>query len=140
MTLPFPKPVSVLIVEDSVVVRARLRALLAEERAIHVVAEAASAAQALEQFQIHVPDAIVLDLRLAESSGLDVLQQIKRLAPQCVVIVLTSFDQAEFRELCLRYGADYFFHKATEFERVAEVLSTLANHSNLSSGTLPGQS
>src|SRR5262245_56388216 len=40
MTSSIPKPVSVLIVEDSVVVRARLRALLAEERSINVVAEA----------------------------------------------------------------------------------------------------
>lgn len=129
MTHLLPKPVSVLIVEDSVVVRARMRALLAEERSINVVAEAASASEALEQFQTHLPDAVVLDLRLFESSGLDVLHGIKRAAPRCVVIVLTSYNQTEFRELCHRYGADHFFHKATEFERVAEVLSDLANGS-----------
>lgn len=130
MTAYHSKPVSVLIVEDSVVVRARLRGLLAEERSINVVAEAASAAQALERFRSHMPDAVVLDLCLEESNGLDVLQEIKKAAPRCFVIVLTSYGQLEFRELCLRYGADHFFHKATEFERVVEVLSARANESN----------
>jgi DNA-binding NarL/FixJ family response regulator len=137
MTSSFPKPVSVLIVEDSVVLRARLRALLAEERSINVVAEAASAVQALDRFHTHVPDAVVLDLRLEESSGLDVLVEIKKIAPQCVVIVLTSHNQTEFRQLCHRYGADHFFHKATEFERVAEVLSDLANRSSQQSTPPP---
>lgn len=130
MTTIFPKPVSVLIVEDSVVVRARLRGLLAEERSINVVAEAASAGEALERFRTHLPDAVVLDLCLEESNGLDVLREIKKAAPRCCVVVLTSYSQLEFRELCLRYGADHFFHKASEFERVAEVLSALANEYN----------
>ena len=142
MTAAFPRPVSVLIVEDSVVVRARLRGLLAEERSINVVAEAASATQALERFRTHMPDAVVLDLCLDESNGLDVLQAIKKVAPHCFVIVLTSYHQLEFRELCLRYGANHFFHKASEFERVAEVLSLLASQADRPAGppSSPGTS
>jgi len=128
MNPPPHKPLSVLIVEDSVVVRARLLALLAEETDVNVIAEAASAVEAIERFNTHVPDAVVLDLQLASGSGLDVLQRIRQSARQCVVIMLTNFPQAEFREACHDHGADYFFHKATEFEKVVEVLSALVPH------------
>ena len=123
---PLRKPISVLIVEDSVVIRARLRALLAEERAIHVVAEAAEAEEAIQKFSLSVPDAVVLDLQLRHGSGLNVLRHIRRTGSQCMVIMLTNHAHPEFREVCQQHGADYFFHKATEFERVAEVLAARA--------------
>lgn len=120
------KPITVLIVEDSVIIRARLRALLAEQDAIHVVAEAAEAGEAIKQFGLSTPEAVVLDLQLRQSSGLDVLRHIRRTGAQCLVIMLTNHVQPEFRQACQQHGADYFFHKATEFERVAEVLAARA--------------
>jgi len=130
------KPISVLVVEDSVVVRARLRALLAEERAIHVVAEAGDVEEAIKQFSLLVPDAVVLDLQLRQGSGLDVVRHIRRAGSQCVVIMLTNYAHPDFREVCQRHGADFFFHKATEFERVAEVLAACA--ATESSDSSPG--
>ena len=120
------KIVSVLIVEDSVIVRARLRALLAEDDSVNVVAEAASATEAIERFRVHVPDAVVLDLQLVGSSGLEVLRHVKRVAPRCIVIMLTNHTQQEFRDACHKDGADHFFHKSTEFDRVADVLAALS--------------
>lgn len=126
MNPPLRKPLSVLIVEDSVVVRARLRALLAEEPAIHIVAEASEAQEAIKKFSVSAPDAVVLDLQLRLGSGLDVLRHIRQSGTKCVVIMLTNYTHLEFREVCGQHGADYFFHKATEFERVAEVLAARA--------------
>lgn len=119
------KMVTVLIVEDSVVVRARLRVLLAEDEAVEVVAEATNAAEAIEQFRLHAPTAVVLDLQLAGSSGLEVLRHIKTVTPGCTVIMLTNHAGDEFRETCRKHGADHFFHKSIEFDRVAEVLAAL---------------
>ena len=122
--------VSLLIVEDSVVVRARLRALLAEDDSVNVVAEAASAAEAIERFRVHVPDAVVLDLQLTDSSGLEVLRHVKKACPRCTVIMLTNHTQQEFRDACHKEGADHFFHKSTEFDRVADVLAALSQSQN----------
>jgi len=55
-----------------------------------------------------------------------VLRQIKQAMPLCFVIVLTQYDEPMFAELARTLGADCFFHKSTEFERVAEVLRALA--------------
>ena len=72
------------------------------------------------------PAVVVLDLELPGASGFDLLAQFKLRQPACVVIVLTTYAYPEFRENALRLGADYFFSKAMEFERVTEVLSALA--------------
>jgi two-component system response regulator DesR len=68
---------------------------------------------------------VVLDIELPGLNGFDLLAQFKLQRPGCVVIVLTTYAYPEFRENAMRLGADYFFDKAMEFERVTEVLSAM---------------
>ena len=112
----------VLVADDSLVVRRHLVELLSELPRIEVVGPAADVSQALELYHRHRPRAAVLDIRMPGGSGLDVLGRIKAHDPSCVVIMLTSHALAEFRPRCRELGADFLFHKATEFEKVAEVL------------------
>jgi DNA-binding NarL/FixJ family response regulator len=115
----------ILLVDDSPIVGERLTALINQlHRSIRVVV-AADGIQALSLFGQLQPEAVVLDLELPGVSGFDLLTQFKRRRPGCVVIVLTTYAYPEFRDNALRLGADYFFAKAMEFERVTEVLSAL---------------
>ena len=72
---------SVYIVEDSDSIRARLVDMLGEVAGLRVVGEAESAESAVTGILRTQPDAVVLDIHLAGSSGLDVLRQVHRLAP-----------------------------------------------------------
>lgn len=117
--------VRVLLVEDSLPVRERIRSLIEESGRAEIVGEAGTVAGALARFHQHQPDAVVLDLNLAARDGCEVLMEIKRTRPACVVIVLTNFATPECRESCLKLGADHFFDKSREFERVTEVLAKL---------------
>jgi DNA-binding NarL/FixJ family response regulator len=65
---------------------------------------------------------------------MDLLAQFKREHPACVVMVLTTYAFKEFRQRCLALGADYFFDKSTEFERVTEVLGTFPPRRESKSG------
>lgn len=115
----------VLLVDDSPIVCERLSALIQQLHRSIRVAIATDGAHAVELFaQLH-PAAVVLDLELPGLGGFDLLAQFKRQRPGCVVIILTTYAYPEFRENALRLGADYFFAKAMEFERVTEVLSAL---------------
>jgi DNA-binding NarL/FixJ family response regulator len=116
------KPVAVLIVDDSAFIRSRLRALLVEDDHIRSVGEAASRAEAWTLFEQIRPEAVLLDLRLPDGSGLELLCRIKQAAPTCLVIVLTNSRESVFRRESRRYGADHFLHKATEFEQVVHLL------------------
>jgi DNA-binding NarL/FixJ family response regulator len=115
--------VRVLIADDSGAVRQRLCELLQENHCLRVVGQAASTAEAWALFKQQRPAAVVLDLQFPDGSGFDLLHQIKRTEPGCLVLILTSHGEPVFREECRRRGADHFLHKSTEFERVPELLS-----------------
>lgn len=118
-------PLRVLLAEDSPVVQRRLLALITElGRPIRVtpVVDGLNAAQLFDQLQ---PDVVILDIALPGLTGFDLLASFKLKQPACVVIMLTTYDYPEFRANALRMGADFFFCKALEFERVSEVLVAL---------------
>lgn len=115
--------VRVLLVEDSLPVRQRIRSLIEESGHATIVGEAATVAAALGLFRQHLPDAVVLDLHLAEGVGYTVLEEIKQTHPACEVIVLTNFAIPEYRTRCHILGADHFFEKSKDFERIPGVLA-----------------
>ena len=125
-----PPPIRVLLVEDSVPVRQRIRSMIEEADAGAVVGETGSVAAAVGLFLKHQPDAVVLDLSLTDGSGLNVLRQVKSLDPGVSVVVLTNYASPESREQCLGLGADHYFDKSMEFERVPEVLRDLLGGGN----------
>jgi DNA-binding NarL/FixJ family response regulator len=115
----------VLIAEDSSIVCERLTALIQQLHQPIRVSTAADGTRALELFRESFPDAVVLDIELPGLNGFDLLAQFRLLRPRCVVIVLTTYAYPEFRDNALRLGADHFFSKTMEFERVPEVLAAL---------------
>ena len=123
-----------MIVEDSRIVRERLAALIAELRDVAIVAQAGDGFQAQALFRQHRPDAVVLDIQVPGINGMDLLSQFKREHPACLVMVLTTYAFKEFRERCVALGADYFFDKSMEFERVTEVLGTFPPRRGLKMG------
>ena len=125
MSAPTPARLSILVVDDSEIIRRRLCAMLAESPRLHVVAEAGEGLEAIRQFQRFRPQAVVLDIQMPGLSGVEVLRRIKAAAPQCAVVMVTSFDQKLFREVCGMFGADAFFHKGTQFELAVEFLNSL---------------
>ena len=122
---PAAHSVKVLIVDDALIFRERLVALMADLRNVAIVGQAGDGFQAQALFRQHRPDAVVLDIQLPGISGMDLLVQFKREHPACVVIVLTTYAFKEFRDRCTVLGADHFFDKSAEFERAIEVLGTL---------------
>ena len=122
---PAPNLVKVLIVEDSLIVRERLAGLIADLSNVTIIGQAGDGFQAQALFTQHRPDAVVLDIQVPGINGMDLLAQFKREDPACVVMVLTTYAFKEFRQRCVALGADYFFDKAMEFERITEVLATM---------------
>ena len=121
------RSVSVLILDDSNLIRSRLCSLVREVSGVKVVELCRDVPEARKACDTVKPDVAVIDLRLPSGSGIEILDHLKATLPSCVTIVLTSLAGADIRRACLDAGADYFFNKATEFERVAEVLASLVD-------------
>jgi DNA-binding NarL/FixJ family response regulator len=114
---------TVYLVEDAPLVRERLLELLQDLPDTSVVSISARAEDAIAQILAARPDVVVLDLRLEQGSGFDVLRAVHKAAPEVAVYVLSSFAAEPTRRLAARLGACGFFDKATEFERVREIVA-----------------
>ena len=119
----------VFIVDDSPVVRERLTGMISELAGMQVVGHAEIAFEAINSIRRLKPDVVVLDISMPGGSGMYVLETIKRERPCPLVIMLTNFAHDQYRKKCLQLGADYFFDKTTEFDRVIEVLRHLPGES-----------
>jgi len=112
----------VFLVEDSPAVLERLEALLASVEGTRTVGHASRAKEAIEGILAEHPDMVMLDLKLADGSGFDVLRAVREAAPGIDVYMLTNFASEPYRRLAERLGARDFFDKTTEFERVRETI------------------
>jgi DNA-binding NarL/FixJ family response regulator len=112
----------VYLVEDSPAILERLEALLATVEGARTIGRASRASEAIEGILAEQPDLVVLDLKLAEGSGFDVLRAVRGAAPGIDVYMLTNFASEPYRRLAERLGARNLFDKTTEFERVREAI------------------
>jgi DNA-binding NarL/FixJ family response regulator len=119
---PAPGRSPVFIVDDSPVVRDRLLAMISELPNVEVVGQADVAFEAINSIRRLRPSVVVLDISMPGGSGMYVLETVKKDQPVPVVIMLTNFAHEQYRQKCLQLGADYFFDKSTEFDRVTQVL------------------
>jgi len=107
------------------VVRDRLLAMISELPNVEVVGQADVAFEAIHSIRRLRPAVVVLDISMPGGSGMYVLETVKKDRPGPMVIMLTNFAHEPYRQKCLQLGADYFFDKSTEFERVTQVLRDL---------------
>jgi DNA-binding NarL/FixJ family response regulator len=116
--------VRVLIVEDSPLIRLRLRRSLSEIPGLELAGEADSAVEALQLIRRDRPEVVVLDMSLREGSGYLVLRRMQQEKLPGTAVVLTS--EPAYRGLCLEAGAYRFFDKGREFTCFLDIMKGLA--------------
>ena len=102
-----------LVVDDHEVVRRGTRQVLAEGFPDAAFGEAATAAEAMGLLQAERWDLLVLDINLPGRSGLEVLEEVRRLWPRLPVLVLSAYPEEEFAVRCLRLGAAGYLTKSS---------------------------
>jgi DNA-binding NarL/FixJ family response regulator len=85
-------PIRILSVDDHLLLRAGVAALLGGQSDMTLVAEASNGREAVEQFRIHRPDITLMDLQMPEMSGLDAIGAIRGEFPDARIIVLTTYS------------------------------------------------
>jgi DNA-binding NarL/FixJ family response regulator len=119
------KRTEVFIVDDVPSMRERLRELVGDVPDVDVVGDAGTISDAIAGILATRPACVLLDYQLVGGTGVDVLRAVHDRAPDTVFVVLTNHPDPQYRRACMAAGADHFFDKSTEFERVAEVLRDL---------------
>jgi len=126
MKSSIPSPLRVFVVDESTLVRERLTQHIGPDGAACIVGEAEDVQMALQGIADTDAEAVVLDLRLIDSNGMDLLHALRGRTDPIVTIVLTNYASPVFREASVTAGADYFFDKTTEFDLAMETIARLA--------------
>ena len=119
-----PAELTIYIVEDSTPVRERLIETVREIPNTRVVGQAEAVGDALEGVRLSQPRVLILDMQLRGGSGIRLLKQMRAAGvsrPE-LVIVVTNYPTDDYRKASHDYGADHFFDKASEFDKVRDVL------------------
>ena len=120
------KPIRVVLVDDSVVVRERIAALLTVLPGIEIVGQASEALAGLAFCQALRPDVMILDIGLPGPSGIELLKSVKQQSKPPVVVMLTNHNSPQMRTKCFELGAEFYFYKPEEFEKAIEVCRKIA--------------
>lgn len=111
-----------LVLDDSELIRSRLVGLLQGIPGMTGIDTAGTLEQTLRCVARVHPTLAILDLHLPDGDSVQILPALKQLAPGMQIAMLTN-DASEFnRDKCLLAGADWFFDKSTEFEKVLDLV------------------
>jgi CheY-like chemotaxis protein len=125
------KPLRILLVEDSPLLRGRLENMFSQHAAFKVTGLAAAEAEAVEKLDSTNYDVIVVDVELRPGSGIGVIRQARAKNPEgkdahVWIIVLTNYDLPTVRERCMQAGADHFLDKMREIDQLIPILLGIA--------------
>ena len=118
--------IKVMLVDDQNLVRKGVRSLLELSREIVVVAEAADGMEAVRTIPEVNPDVVLLDMRMPQMSGLDVLLTLAEAGKLPPTIILTTFDDDELVLAGIKAGARGYLLKDVALEELVNAVRTVA--------------
>ena len=116
------RPIRVLLVDDHLVVRMGLAAVLKAVPRLQIVAEAADVPDALAQFREHRPDVTLMDLRLPGGGGIAAVKAIRAEFPDARILMLTTYDLEEEIHRAMQAGASGYLLKNISREDLAAAI------------------
>lgn len=118
-------PIRILSVEDHPVFREGLNTIIASQADMRLVAQAANATEAINEFRRHRPDITLMDLRLPGTDGVDTLIAIRGEFPLARIIMLTTSDGDAEIQRALRAGAAAYVLKSMPKDELLAVVRSV---------------
>ena len=107
--------INIIIADSHILVRKGIRALLANQPDLNVVAEAGTYEEALEQLQVHRVDVVIFDIAIPASTpgrdSLDLIAHVRTAQPHAHTVVLTMHTESEYAARALKAGAHGYLTK-----------------------------
>jgi DNA-binding NarL/FixJ family response regulator len=117
----------VFLVDDHPLVREWLTTLINQQKDLVVCGEADDAPRALQAIESLQPDVAVVDVTLASGSGIELVKDLKRVAPKVAVVVLSMHDEALYAERAFRAGARGYVMKRETTRKIIAAIHEVLN-------------
>jgi Response regulator containing a CheY-like receiver domain and an HTH DNA-binding domain len=115
----------IVIADDSALWRDRIKSSFNGSYDISIVGEADNGNEALRLIRETEPDLAILDIRMPEMNGMEVLKNIKEMKMKVKVCMLTNYAYPQYKKKCIEAGADYFLSKTEDFEEIETIVSDM---------------
>ena len=115
----------VLLADDSKLILERLQTMLSTYEQVEIVGSLSNGTDTLNALRILKPDLAIVDIKMPGLSGLEVLNEIKKEDNVVKLITLTLCSSDHYHQLAMKAGADYFFSKADDFEKLSTVVEEM---------------
>ncbi len=125
------QPIRVLITDDHSIVREGLRLILETTDDMVVVGEAADGAEAIQLVAAHLPDVVLMDLRMPWMDGLTAIEHLQRDYPQVAIVILTTYNEDDLMLRGLQAGAKGFLLKDTPRQTLLDTIQAAAKGESL---------
>jgi DNA-binding NarL/FixJ family response regulator len=117
--------IRIVLVEDQIMIREGLKALLEIQEDVEVVGEAGNGEQALQLIQTfhsqsRLPDIVLMDIRMPIMDGVTATQRICQQFSKIKILILTTFDDTRYIAEAIHFGAKGYVLKDTPIEELAE--------------------
>jgi DNA-binding NarL/FixJ family response regulator len=116
------EPIRVLVVDDQLLIRESIAALLDIQPGITVVGTAGDGREAIDRALESRPDVVLMDVRMPIMDGIEAVAVLRQRAPDCRVMMLTTFDDEEYVVQALRTGASGYLLKDRPARELAEAV------------------
>ncbi len=117
----------ILLADDSILILERLSEMLTINKQIEIVGTCQNGNETLEAIRNLKPDLAIIDLKMPGLTGLQVLSEIRKEDKSLQFILLTLHTSDSYRRMAMEAGANFFFSKLDDFERVEKVVNEMMN-------------
>lgn len=119
--------IKVVLADDHVLVRDGIKALLEDQGGVQVIDEASNGKEAIAVVERSKPDLLIVDIRMPELNGIEVVAALKKVENPVRVLVLSMHDSEEYVVKAIRAGADGYLLKGASKEEFIKALNTVAS-------------
>lgn len=110
--------IKVMLVDDEQLIRSGLKIMLETYPDIEVIHQAGNGREAFECCQIEVPDVVLMDIRMPDSTGIEGTKLIKEAYPEVKIVMVTTFQDTEYIVEAMQYGASGYLLKDSSYEAI----------------------
>lgn len=129
-------PIRVVLADDHVFVRDGIKSLLENETNIAVVGEGTDGIEALTVVESQKPDLLIVDIRMPNLTGIEVVEKLRSLNNPIKIIMLSMHESEEYVLKSIKAGADGYLLKGSSKEEFLKALHTVANGGKYFSGDI----